>query len=190
MDLSTITVQDFKDYFTRDFAYLPVWDVAASYNTGAIVYYEVTKLFYKAKNDGVTSVPTTAADWDSYSDSVDNYVLDSDVTKAFAQAKIKFNQALFDTDADIEMGYLWLTAHYMVIDLQAALQGVASSGGSFNVSSRSVGSVSESYDIPEVYKKSPFVSFLAKTAYGEKYFSLIQSRLVGNTFVVGGGTRP
>lgn len=153
MDLSTITAEDFKNYFVRDFAYLPD--------------------------------PYTGCEADRL-----NFVLDSDIEKAFAQAKIKFNQSLFGTNEEIELGYLWLTAHYMVIDLQAAQQGASSAGARFNVSSRSVGSVSESYDIPETYKKNPFISFLSKTAYGEKYFSLIQSRIIGNTFAVCGGTRP
>ena len=153
MDLSTITIQDFKDYFTRDFPYLP---------------------------DPYTGCAADQLD----------FVLDSDITKAFGQTQIKFNQSLFSSDANITIGYFWLTAHYMVIDLQAAQQGIASSGAKFNVSSRSVGSVSESYDIPDIYKKNAFIAFLSKTAYGEKYFSLIISKLVGNTFTVCGGTQP
>lgn len=55
--LTEKTVQGFKDLFFRDFPYLPVWDNTETYNTGNEVYYETTKLFYRALNDGVTSTP-------------------------------------------------------------------------------------------------------------------------------------
>ena len=46
MDLSTITVDDFKALFTRDFPYLNEYDNAELYNAGERIYYTTTKLFY------------------------------------------------------------------------------------------------------------------------------------------------
>jgi hypothetical protein len=139
MDLSTITVNDFKGFFSRDFSY--------------------------------------------------SEVSDCDIEKAFKEAKIVFNQGLFSNDESIEIGYLYLTAHYLVNDLRAALAGLEGSA-MFIVSSRSVGSVSESYDIPQAYKDNPLFTFYTTSSYGMKYLSLILPVMVGNVGVVAGTTRP
>lgn len=117
------------------------------------------------------------------------YVLDSDINKAFGEAKINFNQSLFGTDEQIEIAYLYLTAHYLVMDLQAAMDGL-DSRGSFTVNSRSVGSVSESYTIPQSFIDDPFLNYFTQTRYGQKYLSLLQAAFVGNVVSVSGGTKP
>ena len=192
MDLTTITVDDFKDQFPRDFPYLPVWDVGALYNTGERVYYNVTELFYDALQDGVVGVTpdSGAPSWSTpVADNVNNYVLDSDIERAFAEARINFNQALYSTEEEITLVYLYLTAHYLVIDIQNATQGLESNS-SYPVSSRSVGSVSESYDIPTAYREDPTFSYFSQTGYGLKYLSLMIPRIVGNVGVVFGSTTP
>lgn len=191
IDLDTITVDDFKVQFPRDFPYLPVWDIANQpYNTGTRVYYEPTKLFYDALQDGVTTTPDTLSpDWVKVDDNIENYVQDSDIERAFKEAQANFNISLFSTDAQIQMVYLYLTAHYLVMDMKNALAGLESSGN-FPVNSRSVGSVSESYDIPESYKTNPIYSYLSQTGYGLKYLSLVLPRLIGGVQSVCGGTNP
>lgn len=191
MDLGTITITDFKTLFARDFPYLPSWDNTKLYNSGNVVYYSTTALFYQGKINGipVATVPTNTTYWDLYSDDIYNYVLDADITKAFAEAQVNLNQALFGSDAQIQMGYLYLTAHYLVMDIRGGLKGLESTG-EFAVSSRSVGSVSESYSIPDTYLKNPTLAYFAKTSYGQKYLSLIMPRMVGNVFTVQGATNP
>lgn len=190
VDLSTITVQDFKDQFPRDFPYLPEYDNAALYNIGGRVYYSTTLLFYDCTVNGTTGVlPTDTNNWDQVSDSIDNYVQDSDIERAFLEAQANFNQSLFSSDAQIIQGYLYLTAHYLVMDLRNALSGL-DSASSFPVNSRSVGSVSESYTVPDVYQNNPTYSYFAQSGYGLKYLSLIYIRTVGNVNVVCGSTTP
>lgn len=186
VDLTTITVDDFKTQFARDFPYLPVW-VAGSYNQGEEVYYEVTRLFYRARSNGVTSTPDTNADWEQIDDNVINYVQDSDITRAFGEAQISFNQALFGLDAEIRLAYLYMTAHYLVNDLKTARAG-AQSTGDHTVASRSVGNVSESYAIPEAFTKNPIFTFYTKSGYGLKYLNLIFPKIKGNVVSVQGGT--
>ena len=190
MDLNIITTSDFKSYFRRDFPYLPTYDNAKLYNTGALVYYEATELFYTALNDGLVGVlPTDAANWEQTAQDADNYVWNEDIEKAFVQAQAIFNQSLFGDDEQITMAYMYLTAHYLVVDMQAATQGLESSGR-FIVSSKSAGSVSESYSVPSQFADNPQFSFWATTGYGSKYISLIAPLLVGNVFVVQGATTP
>lgn len=190
MELSTITVSEFKAFFRRDFPYLPSFDNLALYNTGDFVYYETTKLFYTALADGLTGIlPTVTASWIKTSGVADNYIWDDDIEKAFVEAQAIFNPSLFGEDEQVKIAYFYLTAHYLCHDMQAAIEGLESSG-QFVVSSKSAGSVSESYSIPDRLKNSPMFNFYATTKYGAKYTSLIAPLLVGNVFVALGGTRP
>lgn len=190
MDLSTVTVADFKGLFRRDFPYLPEYDNTKTYNTGVVVYYATTDLFYQCLQDyTVGHLPTDTAYWVKYDASLDDYVQDDDIDRAFDEAEFNINQGIFSTDAQIQLAYLYVTAHYLVNDMRAAMQGIESSG-SFNVSARSVGRVSETYAIPQRYLDSPALSFFTTSAYGMKYLSLVMPHLVGNIGIVGGGTNP
>jgi hypothetical protein len=191
MDLTTITVDDFKAQFPRDFLYLPVWDVAATYNIGARVYYAVDGLFYDALINGVTvTTPDSGApDWSTFQDDdINDYVQDSDIERAFLETQLNFNQALFGTDAQITLVYLYVAAHYLVQDLRTALAGVESRGD-YLVNSRSVGNVSEGLAVPQRFVDDPILSYFATTGYGRKYLSLLLPRIVGNVVSVEGGTR-
>ena len=187
MDLTTITVQDFKTLFFRDFPYLPVWVSTKTYNTDDKVYYEVTSLFYTAKSDGVTSTPVTEADWDTATDDILNYVLDADITKALAEASINFNQSLFSTDEQITLAFLYLAAHFLAIDLQRSAQGVNSSGN-YTAQAQSVGNVSETLYVPDKLANNPIYQLYTTTGYGMKYLNLVLPRLVGRVSVVAGDT--
>lgn len=188
MDISTITVADFKSQFYRDFPYLPVWDNTETYNTNDIVYYETNGLFYKCLNDGVTSLPTVTTDWERNIDSsLYDYVQDADIEKSFIEATINYNTALFGTDEEITQSYLYLAAHYLVNDLNNAINGIDSSGN-FPINSKSAGSVSVGYAIPEAYTKNPVFSYYTSTGYGLKYLSMVLPRLIGNVQSVEGQT--
>jgi len=189
MDLNTITVQDFKDNFFRDFAYLNTWVADTTYYSCDIVYYDVTKRFYKCVAASTTALPTVITAWQIFADDIYNYILDADINKAFKEAQIIFNQGLFGSDEQLTLGYLYLTAHYLVLDLKTAQQGITGAG-SFAVSSRSVGNVSESYAIPEAFTADPVLSYFTKTQYGQKYMSMILPNLVGNVQAITGATQP
>lgn len=191
MDLSTITVADFKAQFFRDFPYLPNWNSSTIYNIGDIVYYQTTNLFYKSLVNGNTNI-TPGSDgtkWTIYPDTLFNYVLDQDITNAFAEAQIVFNQALYADDADITLAYLYLTAHWLCNDLQAAASGINSSAA-FPTQSKSAGSVSESYAIPKAYTESAILAQYTSSRYGMKYLALTLPNLVGNMAPVIGGANP
>lgn len=153
MDLSSITVADFKAFFRRDFPY----------------------------------APTLAAN--AVCSNLDAYVFDFDITKAFSEADLLLNQALFSSDANITLGYLYLTAHYLANDMRTAQAGIESTA-SFPVSSRSVGSVAEAYQIPDSYKDNPSLAFYTTTGYGMKYLSMVLPATVGNIGAICGGTNP
>lgn len=116
-------------------------------------------------------------------------VQDSDITKAFGEASYNFNSALFGSQANFTIAYMYLTAHFLLMDLRAASQGV---GGQFSwlESSKAVGNVSQGFSIPQRILDNPEFSYLSKTYYGTKYLMLILPSLSGQIFTVAGGTQP
>jgi hypothetical protein len=116
-----------------------------------------------------------------------NKVADVDIQKAFDEAKVNFNEALWSTQEQLELAFLYLSAHYLVMDIQAAKQGL-NSVAIFPANSRSVGSVSESYTVPDWVQKSAFLSQFANTRYGLKFCSLIRPRLIAGVAVYAGAT--
>lgn len=152
MDLSTITIADFKARFYRDFKYQEV------------------------------STPAIPTVYDS------DFIQDQDIQNAFNDAQPLLNQGLFSDSATITTGYLYLTAHCLSLNIKAADGGVNSTGtGAFPVQSRSVGSVSESYLIPDAYKDDPILAQYAQTAYGQKYLAMVLPLLRGNMTGIYGG---
>lgn len=116
-------------------------------------------------------------------------VTDKDIQKAFMEASMNFNPELFSDCCEKKLGFLYLAAHYLVIDLQNSSQGI---NGRYEgiMSSKSVGSVSVGYTIPDWVMASPIYSLLSQTRYGMKYLSLVIPLLVGNVGVVKGATHP
>lgn len=208
IDLSTITVADFKAQFFRDFPYLPVYDPLQVYNSGDVTYYPPTLLFYQAITDTIKGIaPVKQYDhgdkydasgvqydknlkyWIKYVQNIANYIQDQDITNAFAEAMVLFNPALFSNDATQKLGFLYLSAHFLCNDIKAARGGVNGTG-LFPMSSRSVGSVSESYQIPTAYMESPILAMYTSSMYGMKYLAMILPKLTGNMAAVFGGIQP
>lgn len=116
-------------------------------------------------------------------------VTTQDILKAFAEAWMNFNSSFFDTEDNKKLGFLYLSAHYLVIDLQNSSQGI---NGKYEglMTNKSVGSVSVGYTIPNWVTDHPIYSLLSQTKYGLKYLSLIIPMLVGNVTAVKGITLP
>ena len=116
-----------------------------------------------------------------------SYVTDDDLTKAFNEALANFNDGLFDDDVSLKISFLLLAAHYLSWDMQSAGQGSASTGV-FPVVSRTVGSVSETYNVPLWLQHDPVLSAYATTRYGLKYIAIIKPLLIGGCVVYRGET--
>lgn len=116
-------------------------------------------------------------------------VLDSDISKAFAFTNVNFNPCFFDSQGSYNVGYLLLSAHYLVMNIRASSQGL---NGQFNFlqQSKSVGSVSESFGIPQRIMDNPDWAVLSKSNYGIQYLQLILPQLAGQMFIAYGSTRP
>lgn len=165
-----ITIKQFKEYFFRDFPYLPVWVEGKIYFTGDIVYFNQN--FYNSLVDNNTATPNETEMWQVTAGNVQDYVTDADITRAMSQAYINANYDFGSTDEERIMIYLHLIAFYLVMDWQNAAMGV-NSGYSGLVASKSVGDVSESYNFPQWMMNSPLYSLYSSNGYGMKYLSLI-----------------
>lgn len=180
-----VSTTDFQNLFTRDFPYLPVYVEGKAYFTNDIVYYEPN--FYQSLVDNNTALPTDTTNWQVINDSVNNYIQDSDIMRAFNEAVINYNVNLFTDSNSAIMVFLYLAAHYLVIDLNNAMNPLALGFMGFT-QSKSVGSVSESYGIPQWMLNNQVLSAYAQTGYGRKYLSLIQPYLIGNVLFFPGRT--
>lgn len=124
-----------------------------------------------------------------YGTDPETQVLDSDITKAFTMTNVNMNQGLFGYQTSYNIGYLLLSAHYLVMNLRASSQGI---NGQFNFleSSKGVGSVSEAFAIPQRVLDNPDWAILCKTNYGAQFIQLVLPQLAGNMFIARGSTRP
>lgn len=180
-----VTTDDFKNLFTRDFPYLPVYAEGKAYFKDDEVYY--TPNFYKSLTDGNTTLPTDTTNWTLINDSVDNYIQDADIMRAFNEAKVNFNAALFGDNDTIKMVFLYLAAHYLVVDLNNAQSPLAMGYMGFT-QSKSVGSVSQSFALPDFVTRNAVLSQYMQTGFGAKYVSLISPYLIGNIMLIRGRT--
>jgi hypothetical protein len=115
-------------------------------------------------------------------------VRDKDITNAINDASYAINEGLFSEQAIYTRAFLLLAAHSLVTNLRNSSKGLAG-GFSWLTSSKGVGSVSESYSIPDQVLQNPYLGLLAKTSYGARYLEMVAPLLAGNIAIVGGGTQ-
>lgn len=114
------------------------------------------------------------------------YITDTDIEMAFAQAKVNFPVKLFDEENG-KIAFLFLVAHYLCMDMQMAQAGINSTA-QYVVTSKSVGDVSASYGVPTKLLNNPLYNYLTTTQFGMKYISLLYPRTIGAVNVVLGST--
>lgn len=115
-------------------------------------------------------------------------VTDDDIMNAFLQVNATINVELFPAEATYKLAYLNLAAHFLVLTLRASAGGL--SGGSFGFleQSKSVGSVSQSFVIPQAIQNNPLWAAYMSTPWGQFYLNSLLPALVGPVFVVRGAT--
>lgn len=118
---------------------------------------------------------------------IETSVLDADIEKAFLQTNAKFNEEFFAEQNEYTLGYLYLSAHLLSMNLRASNAGYA---GKFDwgITSQSVGSVSQSMNLPESISKNPLYAWLVSTSYGVEYLIMILPELIAPFGIAGGAT--
>lgn len=116
-------------------------------------------------------------------------VLDADIMTAFADANTAINPDVFPDQASYTAGYLFLSAHYLVLNIDASSGGLSGGGFDWLQQAKSVGGVSESNAIPPRVLENPLFAALASTKYGVRYLLQVLPVLTGQIFPVQGTTQ-
>jgi len=112
-------------------------------------------------------------------DTNQKFVTDEDIAGAILDAQFNINPGLFENNTYFQRAFLYLAAHQLVEKLLMAVEGLASQYN-WLTNSKGVGSVNESFTIPEYIKDNPFLANLSKTRYGAMYVQIIWPLLIGN----------
>lgn len=114
-------------------------------------------------------------------------VTDADITRAFFEGEVAGNIDLAYDQSVYTMWYLYAAAHFLVMDLRASAGGLEGSY-QWSTQSKSVGSVSESYAIPQSIIDNPILNMWTKTPYGAKLMQMMLPYFTANIFSVPGRT--
>lgn len=116
-------------------------------------------------------------------------ILDQDIMNSYTYTNVNFNPGFFADQGSYTLGYLLLSAHYLVLNVRQSSQGLS---GQFNFtqSGKGAGSVNEAFAIPQRILDNPEFAMLAKTNYGAQYLMLLLPQLSGQMFNVYGTTLP
>lgn len=112
-------------------------------------------------------------------------VTDCDIQNAINEGLINFNIALYGSNNNITIVFLYLAAFNLVRKIQVSEKGLASQSR-FPISSNSVGGVSISFSLPEAYAKDPWLNSLTANGYGMRFLEFTLPYLTGNVFVLWG----
>lgn len=113
-------------------------------------------------------------------------IRESDIDRAIAEMEAVINQDIYPTEDVCTIAKLYLSAHFLALDTDAANSGGQSS---FNQTSRSADGISESLQIPQWMMENEF-AFYTSTYYGQKWAMLTKPYLDGAVFSIQGATRP
>ena len=185
-----ISISGFKTRFTRHFPFVNIWDVSEEYSIGDKVLYTVNNRMYSSIiNNNTNNLPTDTESWLLDSDNSNNYINDADIERAFNKANILINSTIIEATQLIEC-FMLLSAHYLALEIQQSLVGIGQSNGYKVTTSKSVGSISESYDTPKhLYSSLTAVGFTT-TQYGIQYWTMIEPLTRGRVSSVNGATLP
>ena len=116
-------------------------------------------------------------------------VSDAEIARAMTEAKMNFNEGMFQDTDEKKLIFSYLTAYYLVVDINNAnTQGASNNGGLLTY--RQVRNVAESFKVPKWVEESPMFSQFSQNGYGLKYLTMIYPYLIGNVGIVGGATLP
>jgi hypothetical protein len=99
-----------------------------------------------------------------------------------------FNPDFFGDQVTFNIGYLLLSAHYMVMNIRRASQGMKGQFG-FLQNSKSAG-ITVGIEIPQRIKDNPDFAWLCQTNYGAEYLHLILPQLSGQMYAIPRMTNP
>lgn len=104
-----------------------------------------------------------------------------------AKLSAQINTFLFGDQNCFDMAFNYLTAHFLVTNLKNSSQGLSGQAEGI-LSSKSVSSVSSSFQFPNEWLNNPMFMMIGKTPYGMRYLEIIYPLTRGAMFVTAGKT--
>lgn len=172
----TLTIQEFKDYFIRDFDYnaYSAWSVSTPYIVNNEVYDISNYLVYKCLADNTGLQPkNNPPQWQNLNIDVKNFILDTDIQKAIDPALASSPYVIENCIPDINIqkkAYLLLSAHYLYIQ-SSNLSGSISQGF---ITSASAEGLSRSFQIPNFFNNDESKFYYSQSKYGLEYMQLVE----------------
>ena len=183
--LESFTPAKLKTQFYRILKYITPFDNTATYAANDIVEYENNK--YQATSQYTSpALPTDNTAWTLLTREAEDVFL-ADINNAANEASFVFHTAYFKDKKEDEQlfAFNYLVMHFLSYDLNInSLTEQSSVGIVSSVSVGGVGSVSESFTIPEWVSKDPSMSMLASTPFGKKYIQLLLPGYARNRIIV------
>jgi len=107
-------------------------------------------------------------------------VTDWDIARGITTAtQFNLNAGLFSSQAAFTYAYNLLAAHYLCETVIAGGTGLFGKDD-WLTRAKSVGDVSQTFDIPKRVLNSPFLAKLSKTTYGAQFLELVSPQLIAN----------
>ncbi len=148
--------------------------------TATVANGRVTGFVIASGGTGYTN-PVVSFSGGAGDDSRLDFVTDSDISGAILDAQFNSSQSLFDSQTGFSRAFLYLAAHNLVERLLAAGEGLKSQYN-WLTASKAVGSVQESFIVPDRISRDPMLSAYSKTRYGLLYLQIISPLLIGGFF--------
>ena len=122
-----------------------------------------------------------------YNEDINLGVTDTDIANAFQNANNEVCQSVWGTQSMFTQAYLFVAAHFLVLNLRDSSAGL-NGQASWLQASKGVGSVSESFSIPQRILDNPSWTLLSKTTYGMRYLDMLMIQSIGVGFTVPSGS--
>lgn len=173
------TIIEFKTYFAGYFRFSPykIWEEETLYSENDNVLYlspeNYTWGIYKSLVDENDSLPTDKEKWELTSINPNSYVTDKDIETAMDQAETVCCEGKITSPKDYFIAFMYMTAHFLIIDWQMRNAGINAGGTSGILIGRTVGKMSTHYAVSPIIQKYPEYEIYFKTLEGQKAMSII-----------------
>lgn len=104
------------------------------------------------------------------------FVCNTDIQRAIDEALVNFSTWLFGDNTTLI--FMWLAAHYLVVNIRNSGMGLASQS-KFALNSTSVGGVNINNNINDRFAGDPMFAQYLTTGYGQQYLQLVYPYTVG-----------
>lgn len=121
-----------------------------------------------------------------YTSDITTGVTSQDIANAYGLVNININQGLFGSQENYTIGYFYLAAHYLVLNVRAGSQGI-NGQATWIQQSKAVQGVTETFSIPQRILDNPLFAQLVKTNYGYQFLQIVLPQLSGQVISVQGG---